>query len=55
MAATVAHENATPVMESTETDEATKVKEEADSPITDDQWWSMKTLTEAIVTFRDDE
>ncbi|MCJ1246563.1 hypothetical protein MMC30_003771 [Trapelia coarctata] len=55
MAAIVGHENATPVLESTETDEATKVKEEAGPPVMDDQWRAMKTITETIVSYRDDD
>jgi hypothetical protein len=55
MAATAGLGNATPVMESTETDEAAKVKEEAGPPITDEQWRAMKAITEAIVSYRDNE
>ena len=55
MAATAGLGNATPVMESTETDEAAKVKEEAGPPITDEQWRVMKAITEAIVSYRDNE
>lgn len=55
MAAPAGNENATPVMESTETDEAAKVQEEAGPLVTDEQWRAMKLITETIVSYRDNE
>lgn len=55
MVATAGLGNATPVMESTETDEGAKVKGEGGPPVTDEQWRAMKAITETVVSYRDDE